>query len=127
MSIQNFLFGPYPLALENIDKIFLYDVLGALAFGLVLSLVLYFAKLNAVKLGLIRRFRNLTLTYGLAGLLFAGFRYEGAAYLSWRFWPIVLASAALVWLVKIVIYWLRGYQKDLANLRNQELKQKYLK
>jgi len=125
--MQTFLFGPYPLRLEIWDNIFFYDAAGAVILGIILVALLFLKTMNPVSRKLVRRFRNLCLTYGLIGLLWTVFRYEGAAYLEWRFWSVVLALVATIWLIKLVIYWVRDYSKEIAGFHNQQTKQKYLK
>ena len=124
--MQNFLFGPYPLALENIDKVFFIDSAFALAVALILSLTLFFKKVNPVNHKLVSRFKNLGWFYGLSGLIWTGFRFEGAAYLEWRLWFILIAAVSAVWLIKIIVYLVRDYKKELNEFRHQEVKQKYL-
>src|SRR3989338_9296559 len=127
MDIQTFLFGPYPLQLQTVDKIFFFDAAGALLLAIILMALPYLKKLNSVNLSLVQRIRNLGFFYGIYGLLWSAFRYEGAVYLEWRLWIVIGALAAVVWLVKILIYLLHGYRHDLSEFKNQEVKQKYLK
>src|SRR3989338_9256361 len=122
----NFLIGTYQLRLETADKIFLFTAAGILAAGLILAMLLYFRSFSPVNRGLLKRFKNLSLSYGLTGLVLSAFRYEGARYLEWRLWFVSITLAALAWLAKIILYWTMGYKKDLQNFRNKEIKQKYL-
>lgn len=98
----------------------------SLVLGIVLAAVLFFAKLNPVKAKLLSRIRNVSLTFGLVGLVWSGFRYEHALYLEWRFWYVALIVFAGIWKLRIFTYLIRHYRKDLKNLENQALKQKYL-
>ena len=127
MDIQTFLLGPYPLQLQTVDKIFFFDAAGALLLAIILMALPYLKKLNSVNLSLVQRIRNLGFFYGIYGLLWSAFRYEGAVYLEWRLWIVIGALAAVIWLVKILIYLMHGYRRDLSEFKNQEVKQKYLK
>ncbi len=127
MDIRAFLFGPYPLRLETADNIFFLISAAALIIGIILFLVLFFAKLSRIDANLLHRLKNWALTYGIVSLIWSGFRYETAAYLEWRFWFLLISLAYLIWLVKILIYLFIRYRKDKANLRDQAIKQKYLK
>ena len=127
MNLKDFLFGPYPLALESIDRFFLYDALIALTVSLIITAALRSKGANPVAKTLLKKLRSLGFWYGLLGLLWVGFRYENALYLNWRFWPVLLALLATVWLIKIIIYRLKDYPKELAAYRNSELKKKYLR
>ena len=127
MDIRTFLFGPYPLALQSIDKILAIVIVAVLVTGVFLSIFLRLSSLGLVNFELLRRFKNLFLFFGLTGLVWLGFRYENAMYLTWRFWIGLLAVAAIIWLFKILFYIFSRYPKDLAEWRRKEVKEKYLK
>jgi len=127
MDISTFLFGPYPLAMQPIDKIFFWVAAGSLVLAAGLWLINFFKKFNIVNHKLIDRFIILFFTFGLVGVVWVGIRYQNPLYLSWRLWYVLLMVVCTIWLVKILWYVLRKYKKDLADYRKNELKQKYLK
>lgn len=125
-NIKDFLLGPYSINFELWDKIFFWAALASAVAGLILALVLFFKKFDPVNQKLLSRIKNLALTFGILGLVWAAFRYEHAIYLEWRLWYVILAAVCAVWKFRILGYLVRNYRADLKNLENLAIKQKYL-
>jgi hypothetical protein len=125
-QIWRFLSGPYPLSFQTSDLWFFYAALTSFIAAVILTLVTKFSVRNPVTYNLLKKFRAPVFVYGLVVLIWAGFRYEHAAYLNWRLWVVVAAVVCMVWMGRSKWYLFFQYKKDLESLRSQELKQKYL-
>ncbi len=76
---------------------------------------------------LLRRIASMLVTIGLIGLLFVFFHYEQVSLFSARFWFLLLALWAMLWIVSLV----RFAREDIPRIRKQQvaakLQAKYMK
>lgn len=107
------------------DKFFLLISAILVVVGIALWI---FTKATKSKLqkDLFSRWQVLSLTIGLAGLIWAGMRYELIRFLSMHIIVILIYVAGLYWAFTIVRYWLGEYRGLKKQLELEQQKSKYL-
>jgi hypothetical protein len=73
-----------------------------------------------------RKVGTFMLTTGLLALMLISFRFEGAYLLSSRLLFLVLLLTALVWFTYIMIYLVKGYPAELAEIAHYKKFHSYL-
>ena len=74
----------------------------------------------------IKKIRNIFWTVGILGLVYTFFAYEGAVFLSARFWVVVLLAIMLVWFIFPLKYLLREIPVMKAEAQRKREVEKYL-
>ncbi len=122
---KDFLFQVNSVNLETVDKIFLAVSL----FGIVFAVGLWVWRrvdTNKVRKAIVDRYKNLSFTFGLLGVLWFTLRYENVAWFGTHFAFILLLAVVGIWKIFLVKYLLFRYSKDVAVWEREQLKNKYL-
>jgi cytochrome c oxidase subunit IV len=121
-----YLFNLRPAIIQQTNLIVLIAFFGLLIVLAGFSRLLVIKTKDGLKIKAYRRFSHLFLTIGILGLIYLFFAWQGVAILSARFWPLVLAIVALVWLVFIAKYLLMEIPKLRREIENKRKFEKYL-
>jgi len=89
-------------------KAILVAFAGLFIAGVILKLWFKKGDFHPVKRKFLKPIPGSLMRWGLTGVLLALFRYEGAHYLSWRFWWLIFA----VWVVFIIIRRVRFVREE---------------
>jgi hypothetical protein len=107
------------------DKIFMWLFLAITVLG-VLSIAALYLNLDRLRERAIRKFKDLTLSIGLAGLIWFAIRYENTPIFGNRYWAGLILLVGLVWLGFYLKFLLMDYNKIKAQEEREALKKKYL-
>lgn len=113
------------LSLTSMDRAFMWLFVAITALGIV---AIIFSYINSDKVTdvAIRKFKNLTLSTGLSGLVWFGIRYENTPILGSRYWAGLILIMALVWIGVFLKYMVFDYKKSKVQYERELLKNKYL-
>lgn len=65
--------------------------------------------------------------FGFFALIFLGFKREMVYLLGARFWFLLFGLGTLVWIVYLLVRFLKTYKTDLAKIEKEKQIRKYLK
>lgn len=120
-----YLFGGTIPGFGPSDKFFLLLSVLLVVVGIALWIFSKATK-NKLKKDLFSRWQTMFLTIGVAGLAWAGMRYELVRFLSAHIVIILIYLLGLYWAFRILRYWLGEYRKILAQQEKDQLRNKYL-
>lgn len=72
------------------------------------------------------RYSALLLTLGVIGYILLWFRYEGAYFMSARFWLVLWAAGLIAWLIPTLVYQRREIPRARQQRAAREQMQRYL-
>lgn len=107
------------------DRIFVYLFGLSLVAGLIVWVVNKFSSNKIVK-KLFRRIVYLTISLGIAGVIWFGFRYENTPIFAKRFWVLVIIVLFAVWKLWILRYLIFDFSKEKHEFDQEQIKNKYL-
>lgn len=113
------------LTITSADKAFFWLFTAITALGIA---AIIFSYVNSDKVAdvAIRKFKNLTLSTGLSGLIWFGIRYENTPIFGSRYWAGLILLVGLIWLGFFLKYMVFDYKKGKAEYEREMLKNKYL-
>lgn len=122
---KDFLFHVNSVRLETVDRVFLVASLLGLVFGVGLWIWMR-VDTNLVRRAVVRRYKALSFTFGLLGVLWFALRYENVAWFGSHFAFILLLVVVGIWKIFLAKYLMFHYCKDLAVWEREQVKNKYL-
>ena len=117
--------SPPSINLSSTDMFFMWLFLAIAALGIA-AIILSYLNYDTVRDTAIRKFKNLTLTTGLSGLIWFGIRYENTPIFSNRYWAGGILLLGLIWLGFFLKYMIFDYKKTKVQYEREILKQRYL-
>lgn len=114
------------IRLETVDKVFI----GLAVLLCVIAIAVWVAKrlvANPITKGLLRRWFVWALSIGVAGLVWAGARYQLVGLFGTHLAFLVILIVAAIWKLYILKYFFKVYPIEKAAREKQLLKEKYLK
>jgi len=103
-----------------------YVFAGFLVLSVILWLVNKFLLRNQVVIKLVQRFNNISLFFGIGGLIWFVFRYENTPIFARRYWMGLTIVIGLVWLLFVIKYLAFNFVKDLNEYKRELIKKKYM-
>ncbi len=119
-------FALYPSAWNQSGKIYIWAALLVLVFGFILKIFLIFKKNKGVGRKTLNKLSNCLITLSLLAVIYWFMRQQLVPFFSSRFWLLLLFITAIVWLVFIILYFLRKKREEKINLERTALYGKYL-
>lgn len=118
-------FSPGPLLLDSLRLLILSSAAGIILGLIFKGLARTKRRDKIIALGW-RKFSNLFFWLGFLGLIYSFFAYEGAQFLSSRFWLLIIFLIGLIWLGFILDYWLRKMPRQKKERAEKKKLEKYL-
>lgn len=113
------------IGLVRSDKVFLITGAIFVALAVVFRILKALAK-HPIKAKLLAKFYVWVLTLGLALVVWFGARYQNVRFFGTHFVALLMFLAGLVWLIFILVYWMRKFPSEKQQWDKEQLKQKYL-
>lgn len=119
-------FALYPSAWNQSGEIYIWVALFVLFFGFVLRIFLIFKNNKGVWQKTLSKLSNYLITLSLLAVIYWFMRQQLVPFFSSRFWLLIIFITTIVWLVFIVLYFLRKSREEKVNLERTTLYGKYL-
>jgi len=121
----NYLFNLHPQSLHPLQQRILIIVFSFLIISGLVIIGLAKKKKQPQKKGL-KKIAYFCLGLGAIGFLFLFFRLGGIYFLSARFFLVIWLVIAVIWLVRIIKYFLKVYPKEKIEVEKKARIEKYL-
>ena len=130
MNIRNFFYVSYWFSDPNIVRstqvgIWVAVFLIFIALGILAVIIRRFTE-KKISQNILERFSSFFFANGFGGIFLFIFREQGAPFLDWRIWFLLLAILDIIWLYRLFFYTFKRYPEIKAENKARAQRAEYL-